>query len=290
MKRHLRNAALGLFLVALAPILCGCPEQGQPTAAREEKAVPAPALASVPVAQVQAYTVPAVPAPVPVQAWQSVAGKTVILDAGHGGHDLGAAHYGLVEKDINLDLALRTAALLRAQGVNVQMTRQGDVFVPLAQRSVFANRNPNAVLVSIHVNASAANPAAFGVETFVLSGEFRDADRGQAAAQRYKVTGSDPAKGKQTLADLTARCRNRGPALAKSIQSSLTGRLGEPNRGVKPANLAVLRETFFCPAVLVEVGFLTNPGTATRMRTEEWRRRVSEGLAAGIVDYLRQPE
>ena len=78
--------------------------------------------------------------------------------------------------------------------------------------------------------------------------------------------------------------------MAKYIQLSLSSRLGESNRGVKPADLAILRETYFCPSVLVEVGFLTHPPTAARMRSEDWRRRVSEGLATGIVDFLRQPE
>ncbi len=288
MKHRFLSIVLGLALACAAPFLSGCPEQNQPTAAREEKA---PA-AAAPIAPAQAYAVPVVAAaPAPVATWQPIAGKSVILDAGHGGNDLGAAHFGLQEKDINLDLVLRTAALLRAQGVTVHLTRQSDVFVPLPQRSAFANRYPNAVLVSVHVNASASNPNAFGVETFVLSGEFKDADRGRTAASRYKIAGStDPNQGKQAVANLAARCRNQGPGLAKSIQSSLTGRLGEPNRGVKPGNLAVLRETYFCPAVLVEVGFITHAGTATRMRTDEWRRRVSEGLAAGIADFLRQPQ
>ncbi|MCL2001593.1 MAG: N-acetylmuramoyl-L-alanine amidase, partial [Planctomycetes bacterium] len=258
-----------------------------PVSARENN-VPAPVPAAA--APIQVYAAPAILSAPAAPVWQSVAGKVVILDAGHGGRDFGAVHFGMREKDITLALALRTAAILQAQGATVHLTRQSDVFVPLPQRSAFANRYPDAVLVSIHVNASATNPNAFGIETFVLSGESNDAARGQAAASRYRLAGSDPAQSRREVTSRVAHSRNQGPVLAKFIQSSLAGRLGEPDRGVKSANFAVLRETYFCTAVLVEVGFISHFRTAERMRTEDWRRRCSEGLAAGIVDFLRRPQ
>lgn len=225
---------------------------------------------------------------VPAQpAWRPEAGRTVVVDAGHGGSDEGTKHFGLREKDVNLDLAIRTANLLRARGCNVVMTRTADHNVSLADRSAAANRNPNAVFVSIHCNAVASNPGVSGVETFVLSGDISDQQRAAAAAGRYRANGYDAAAGQQALATLAANSRAKGPALAGSLQRSLTRRLGENDRGVKSKNLAVLRETYFGPAALVEVGFMTNPQTAERMRTEEWRRRTSEALCEGVCDFLR---
>lgn len=275
------DQAIFVFLLALAlglALLAGC-EQRRPET--DFRAPPPEPIAYCPP--------PALPEPSP-PIWLPVVGKTVVLDAGHGGHDFGTNHFGLREKDIVLDLASRTAARLRAKGVIVRMTRQSDAFVTLPDRSAFANRNPNAVFVSIHVNASAANPNAAGIETFVLSSQFTDEARGQAAAEKFKMNGADAARSGAALAVLTTRCRTRGPELAKAMQDSLVARLGEANRGVKTANLAVLRETYFCPAVLVEVGFLTHRPTADRMRTDEWRNRASEALAEGIVAFLRQPE
>jgi N-acetylmuramoyl-L-alanine amidase len=250
--------------------------------------VAAPAPLAAPIEPVVAYSAPAFPEAAPV--YRPVAGKTVIIDAGHGGDDHGASHYGLREKDINLDLANRTAKALQAQGVAVLMTRRNDSFVSLPERSAFANRSPNAVFVSIHVNASDGNPNASGIETFLLTSTQSDAERSVKALARYRASDPDPVRGKQALANLTAHCRTRGPVLAESVQKNLVARMGAVDRGVKTGNLAVLRETYFCPAILVEVGFLTNHPTALSMRTDEWRRRTAEALAEGIVDYLRQPE
>ncbi|MDR1745092.1 MAG: N-acetylmuramoyl-L-alanine amidase, partial [Planctomycetota bacterium] len=167
--------------------------------------------------------------------------------------------------------------------------RSADAFVSLPERSAIANRHPNATLVSIHVNAAANSPGADGVETFVLSREFSDTDRSRVAASRFRANGDSSVQGKQALANLAVASRNRGPALAGSLQHSLTRRLGEPDRGVKQKDLAVLRETYFGPAVLVEVGFLTNPRSADRMRTDQWRARASEALCEGICGFLQQP-
>lgn len=269
--REYRFAAVGgLAALAVLFVLIGCRRDG--------RGQPPPCAPCVPMATAD------------IAVWQPVAGRTVILDAGHGGKDAGTGHFGLVEKDINLDLALRTAGLLRAKGVTVLFTRDSDVFIPLPERSALANRHPNAIFVSLHVNASEANPGATGVETFVLTAKFSDEDRRRAIAETVTMDGYDSQAGRRLLGDMATRYRGRAPALAASLQRSLTSRLAECDRGVKTANLAVLRETYFSTAVLVEVGFLSNEGTAERMRTESWRRQTSEALCEGIVRFLRQPE
>lgn len=276
------GARLGAFLVlaALAGIiLTGC-ANNQPQARIEHPTLsipPGPALEAVCPAP-QTMVAPSSPPP--------LAGRVVVLDAGHGGEDEGANHYGVREKDVNLDLAIRTAEMLRRQGVMVYLTRQSDAFVPLPDRSAYANKLPNAVFVSIHVNSSERNPAAYGVETFVLSSQYSDVERARTASRRYRMNGG--ADGNQALASLATDCRAKGPELARALQRSLCARLGEPDRGVKQKDLAVLRETYFCPAVLVEVGFVSHAGTAVKMKTPEWRHTAAEALSEGIVDFLRR--
>lgn len=297
--RHaLRGGVVAAILLAVFVGLIGCGGQSRPEPARYSGPDYRPAAGTALAAPARPFVVgaPAAPAPTPAPAalpaapaWQSLAGQTVILDAGHGGKDPGASHFGLMEKDINLDLARRTAAILRARGVNVVMTRSTDDFISLPERSAIANRTPNATLVSIHVNAAPGYPTSTGVETFILSGEFTDAERGRIAAERFKANGSSSPESKAALATLCVQARNRGPALAEAITRTLSSRIGEPNRGVKQKNLAVLRETYFGPAVLVEVGFLTNRRSAERMRTDDWRRRTADALADGICEFLRLP-
>lgn len=303
MNRFRRISSVSVVAVAavLFAVLAGCSNQQPQTRQARSRGVPAaapgtyhtapPAVASAPyVVPMQSYQ-PTPLTEIPAQpSWQPVSGRTVIIDAGHGGTDPGASHYGLVEKDVNLDLANRTANLLRARGCTVVMTRSSDTFVPLPERSAIANRHPNAAFVSIHCNAAPGYPEATGVESFILAGDVSDRARAEAVRNRYKAGGGmDTVQGKQALATLATQSRARGPALANSLQRSLCSRLGENDRGVQHRDLAVLRETYFGPAALVEVGFMTNARTAQQMRTEEWRRRTAEGLCEGICAFLQQP-
>ncbi len=299
--KQLHVASAILFAVVLIA-LAGCGNQPRPTQRQRSAPMPyrqtyqpiapyaGPTIAPGPTyiaplpeyAQGMGYDLPAQP------AWQPASGKTVILDAGHGGHDAGASHFGLREKDINLDLVARTATLLRARGCDVILTRSSDVFVPLPERSEIANRHPNATFVSVHCNASAGGGEAAGVETFVLCPTVTDAARAETVMRKYRANGLEGGRGKQALATLASTCRVQGPVLAQSLQRSLCLRLGEKDRGVQQKDLAVLRETYFGPAALVEVGFMTNPGTAQRMRDPEWRRRTAEALCEGIYSFLKQ--
>ena len=302
MKRLRKYPSVCVIAAAavLFAVLAGCSNQQPQTRQARSRTVPqggpgtyhnaAPAVATAPyVVPMQSYQ----PAPldVPAQpAWQAVSGRTVIVDAGHGGTDPGASHYGLQEKDVNLDLARRTANLLRSRGCTVVMTRSTDAFVPLPERSAIANKHPNAAFVSIHCNSAPGYPEASGVESFILAGDITDNARAEAVRSRYKAGGGmDTVQGKQALATLATQSRARGPALANSLQRSLCLRLGENDRGVQRRDLAVLRETYFGPAALVEVGFMTNARTAQQMKTEEWRRRTAEALSDGICAFLQQP-
>jgi N-acetylmuramoyl-L-alanine amidase len=223
---------------------------------------------------------------------------TVVLDAGHGGNDTGCTGFGLREKDVALDICLRAGELLRRRGARVFYTRSRDEFIELSRRSEIANSQPDAILVSVHLNSVATGSKgrenARGVETFVLSGRITEGARVSAAARKYDLAGGAEAvsynRKKEIIAALSGFSRDRARTLGACLQQRLVGELGETDRGVKQKNLAVLRETYFVPAVLTEVGFLSHPATAKKFKSAEHRQRVAEALTAGIADYFACPE
>jgi len=196
--------------------------------------------------------------------------RTVVIDPGHGGVDLGARSAGgVLEKELTLAVAKKLALLLLEQGTDVVLTRATDVFVALAERTEIANRAHAALFVSIHANSAPEKDVA-GAETYFLSLEASDDE-----AMRVAMTENDVFKQEGTadegrdrvgaiLGDLirTEHLRESS-ALAASIQRQLA-RLPGPSRGVKQAPFVVLTGVNM-PAALVEIGFITNPAEAERM-------------------------
>lgn len=178
----------------------------------------------------------------------SAAFDTVILDAGHGDHDRGAAIGFVYEKHLTLDTARRVEELLKKAGLKVVMTRSTDVFIPLRDRSAAGNRHGNAIFVSIHYNYSKNRDGA-GVESFFYH------------ASSYTLAGY--------------------------IQAYLLKRTSLVNRGVKHASFHVIRETTRNPAVLIECGFISNADERARMMTGEFRNRLAEAIAHGILAYRK---
>ena len=168
---------------------------------------------------------------------------TVVIDAGHGGHDRGGIPGQRVsEKEMTLDVAQRLRNVLAASGYRVVMTRDSDVFVPLGTRCAIANAYRNAIFVSVHFN-SATRRGASGIETYFYS---RDS-----------------------------------LALASAIHHYVAGGAPSENRGVRRRGYYVLRRTNI-PAVLVECGFLTNPTEAGYAQTASYRQKLAEAIAAGV--------
>ncbi len=221
----------------------------------------------------------------------------VVIDAGHGGDDHGAeGPGGLREKDLVLDLALRLAKKLRAQGLAVQLTRESDAFVALDARTEIANRARADLFVSIHANASRAKSAR-GVETFFASPEASDeaaealaraenAAFGPAAA---KLSDGDPVLA--ILGDLMAQQQLAdSQEFARTAQRELARSGAARSRGVKQAPFVVLMGVQV-PAVLVEVGFITNPQDEKALRKSAERERIATGLARAIGAFrARQDE
>ncbi len=214
----------------------------------------------------------------------------VILDPGHGGEDHGAVAGGIREKDLVLDVARRAAEELRRRGATVSLTRQNDRFIPLYRRAEIANRQPGALFVAIHANSGGANRSASGIETFVLGG-VSESSRLSRAAGKYDLRAPDggtlgPGAEAQELVRRSSAAKLQSAGLATCVQKSLVRTAGEADRGVRQKNLAVLRENYFGPAILTEIGFLTNPNTAAKLRDSGYRDRLAKALADGIAAYL----
>jgi N-acetylmuramoyl-L-alanine amidase len=224
--------------------------------------------------------------------------RTIVLDAGHGGHDPGAqGPTGLQEKELVLDVTRRVARhLVDKLDVKIRLSRDGDYFVPLRDRTSFANKERADLFVSIHGNAhrEAANE---GVETYFLSSEATDsAARHVAALENSVVQLETPAsRGKMDIVktilwDLAqSQFQLESSRLAETVQDSMTRSLRIPSRGVKQAGFYVLGGAAM-PAVLVEIGFVTNPREEKKLKDARYRDDIARAIVDGLAEYKRLVE
>lgn len=171
--------------------------------------------------------------------------KTVVIDAGHGGHDRGGSYGRVYEKHLALDTAFRLEKILKRKGFRTVMTRRSDRFVTLSRRAAVGNKYGNSIFVSIHYNYTWKKNIS-GLETFYYG--------------------------------------SRSSPLAKQIQSKMLKRVRAGNRGAKFARYFVLRRAKN-PAVLVEGGFVSNSRERARMKKGSFRQGIANGIADGIVAY-----
>ena len=224
--------------------------------------------------------------------------RTLVLDAGHGGHDSGAVGpAGLMEKELVLDVTKRVSRLLEDKlGVKVLLSRDGDHFVPLRDRTSYANRERADLFVSIHANAHRV-VASEGVETYFLSSEATDnASRQVAALENSVVQLEKPSAGrtasrtdvvKTILWDLAqSEFQWESSRLAETVLDSMTQALKIPNRGVKQAGFYVLGGAAM-PAILIEIGFVTNPREERRLKETRYRDEIARAILAGLTEYKR---
>jgi N-acetylmuramoyl-L-alanine amidase len=221
--------------------------------------------------------------------------RTMVLDAGHGGHDPGATGpTGLTEKELVLDVTRRVAKLVSGQlGIKVLLSRDGDHFVPLRDRTSYANRAQADVFVSIHANAH-REAASEGVETYFLSSEATDNAARQVAALENSVVQLEkpPAGGRSDLVktilwDLAqSEFQEESSRLAEVVQDSMTRTLRISSRGVKQAGFYVLGGAAM-PAILIEIGFVTNPREERKLRDSRYRDEIARAIAAGLAEYKR---
>jgi N-acetylmuramoyl-L-alanine amidase len=241
---------------------------------------------------------PASPGPAApgVPAASADALRHIVLDAGHGGHDSGAiGPTGLMEKDVVLDITRRVARLIRDRlRLKVTLTRDDDTFIPLRDRTSFANRERADLFISIHANAH-RDVASEGVETYFLSLEATDnaarqvAERENEVVNLETIASSDRAGGlKALLWDLSQNAFvEESSNLAEVIQDSMSDSLKIPNRGVKQAGFYVLGGAAM-PAVLIETGFVTNRSEERQLRRSRYREEIARAIFAGLDAYKQR--
>jgi N-acetylmuramoyl-L-alanine amidase len=194
----------------------------------------------------------------------------VVLDPGHGGQDSGAMVGGIFEKDLTFDVAQRVDRLLQSHGLATVMTRVGDSYVSLADRTSLTNRMTDCVLVSIHFNEG-NKPVSSGVETYY-------------ADHQMPVAGP-LISWLPFLQRIAAEVPNlESQSLAGFIQAALVERTKAMNRGTKAEQFFVITNVRH-PAVLVEGGFLTNKEDIARLSSVEYREQIATGITDGIIRY-----
>jgi N-acetylmuramoyl-L-alanine amidase len=216
---------------------------------------------------------------------------TVVLDAGHGGEDYGAVGvHGLIEKELVLDVGRRLAARLRGRGLRVVMTRDDDRFVALEERFAIANDARGDLFISIHANAT-KDPEVSGVETFFLSADASDDEAHRVALlenQAFAASAaipemSDPLNA--ILGDLIASdYLKESNEFARLVQRHLADDEANHSRGVKQAPFVVLQGVQM-PSSLVEIGFITNPSEAKRLRSSRGRDRIAADLVVAVLEF-----
>lgn len=216
--------------------------------------------------------------------------RRVVLDPGHGGEDPGAVGpNGLREKDVTLDIAHRAAPLLaREAGVSTLLTRDVDAYVPLDVRAAKANAFHADLFISIHFNSS-EDSGARGVMTFVLDSS-RDVSAARVAARENASTEAAAAELANALSQLSSEDRRRASELfARLLQRGAGSSLRQAysdieDHGVRRAGFYVLAGATM-PAVLFEGSFISNPVEADRLDSEDYRRRLADGIVNAVRAY-----
>lgn len=225
---------------------------------------------------------------------------TLVIDAGHGGHDVGACGKYGKEKNINLNVALAFGKLVEnnCPDVKVVYTRKKDVFIPLQRRADIANSNKADLFISIHTNALPGGKIAYGSETYTL-GIARAAANLEVAKREnsvityesdYKTTyeGFDPSKAESYVIFefMQDRYMKQSVELARQIQKNYAA-AGRQNKGVHQAGFLVLRNTTM-PAVLTELGFISTPQEESYLTSDRGVRELSRSIYNGFIAYRKQ--
>lgn len=221
--------------------------------------------------------------------------SVIVIDPGHGGEDTGAiGPTGIEEKHVTLGVSLKLAEALKERlGCRVLLTRTNDIFVPLEERTAFANRHGADIFISIHANATPSREVK-GLETFFLSFEATDEDARRVAAfeNNINLTGVKAQAEefddlKDILLDLAnTASHHESSRLAEAVQLSMLQYTGKENRGVKQAPFTVLVGATM-PAVLIEIGFISNPHEEKWLSSKKEQARIANSIAEGIIGFTK---
>ncbi len=217
----------------------------------------------------------------------------IVIDPGHGGKERGAmGPTRIKEKDICLAIAKKLKKLIDKAGLRAVLTRRGDYSVTLEERTAVANNHQADLFISIHVNAS-PRPSTRGIETYFLSLEASDDEARMVAALENKAFGFE-GKGVEELGDLEfilwdmtqTEYLEESSRLAELIQVYLVQFLNSEDRGVKQAPFYVLMGVAM-PAVLVEIGFVSNPLESERLSSNYIQEKIARALLKSILSFER---
>lgn len=223
---------------------------------------------------------------------------TLVIDAGHGGHDAGALGAKSKEKNINLNVALAFGRYVERNmpDVKVIYTRTTDVFIPLHDRANIANKANADLFISVHTNALPAGKIARGFETYSL-GMHRAKDNLDVAMRENSVIsmekgyqqtyqGFDPKSSESYIIFEFIQGKNmeRSVEIARSIQNSVCQNANRPDKGVHQAGFLVLRETSM-PSCLIELGFITTPDEENLLNDESRIDDIAKAIYEGFAKY-----
>ena len=226
------------------------------------------------------------PVPDPSLAQQlGLSGKTIVIDPGHGGKDPGAMSQTRREKQIVLSLSKTLRDILIKEGYQVRLTRETDVYIPIRKRTQFATDQKADLFISIHANASLSAKAS-GIETYYLA--LVSDESARITAMRENVGAKYNMKELNALVGRIPKERKSTESrrLAELIQAQLTSGKQVRDRGVKHAPFVVLIGAKV-PAVLVEVGFISNPTEGKKLTTKAYQHQLATAIAKGIEQYIK---
>jgi N-acetylmuramoyl-L-alanine amidase len=223
----------------------------------------------------------------PVDVTRDIQVRTVVIDPGHGGHDVGAVgHRGILEKDVNLGVARELKRFLeRESDLQVVLTRDEDSYLDLAGRAEVANGAHGDLFISLHCN-SWFNDGAHGFETFFLSPAKSDWAKSVESAENNADAG--PSDVEFIVWELVQnQFISSSSQLAEVIQQGVTRDLDLLDRGVRQAGFRVLVGAYM-PAVLIEMGFLTHDDEERRLGDRTYQRRLAQALGQAVMEYSVQ--
>ena len=216
--------------------------------------------------------------------------RTIVIDAGHGGHDPGASSSHAIEKQIVLQVALLLKDRLERQGLEVILTRDNDTFLSLQQRSAFATPDRN-LFVSIHANSTESGQAE-GIETWVFGEPLdpshidRAIEENGGGAEGEDLTEVARQTANALAADILRESQlNYSLALAETVQDHLVSATGAKDRGVR-ANLFYVIRTARIPAILVELGFVNHGTEGPKLASASYQQTLADALAEGVMAFL----
>lgn len=224
------------------------------------------------------------------QAEKPKDGFVLVIDAGHGGHDVGAHGEYALEKDINLNVALDVMRRLRANpDIKVVLTRQSDVYLTLDERAQIANEKEADLFVSIHTNSAENSRIARGTETYfvgdaICHGANLVADKENNSARQFENDYEDKYKSSILLESARMRNMDHSELMARLVQEEYIKAGARVNRGVQQARFYVLMNTMM-PAILTEVGFISTWDEESYLTSQKGVEEVSSSICNAIVAY-----